>query len=430
MKDGAQASLIIERGHDRPAPAIRAERWRRAVDGRFRALPPVGAPIPFAAVLVAIARTAAPSASAWGRLAARLTAAVGCRDWIFTVSGRSALAVALAALSQQRPDRDEVIVPAYTSYSVPAAVVKAGFTVRLCDIEGDTLGLAPDAVEAAITKRTLAIVAHHLYGLPCRIHALRRIADLEGVPLVEDAAQGMGLRCRAQPGGATGHVVVFSVSRGKTLPGAGGGIIGMNDPALAAACRDRVRGRRRAGHDLARMVQAAAMAAFLHPTLYWMPAAVPWLGLGRSIFDPGFEVAPMTAFQRELFAALLPHEARLRRTRQARAALLAEALAGSGLRVLWPRPDDEGAFLRLAVLAPTAAVRGRLLHRLREAGLGATEGFPLPLERLEPLRPWLAGSSSCPTAEEISRRLITLPTHAWVTARDAGRIAEEVRRCA
>jgi dTDP-4-amino-4,6-dideoxygalactose transaminase len=397
---------------------------------RVRVLPPVGAPIPYRAVARGLAGCLTPEKTA-ERLAEALGKSFGLRHWVFVSSGRAALSAALMALKEQRPGRDEVVVPAFTSYSVPAGVARAGLRIRLCDIERETLGLAPDALEPALNDRTLCVLADHLYGLPARMDAVCDIARSRGVPVIEDAAQAMGIRCRNRWGGATGDLGVFSASRGKILPGAGGGLIGTNDARMAEACRRLVPragpGRwKNAGHALESLI----MASFMPPSRYWLPASLPFLKLGQSSYDPVFSVDPMSGFQLALLEQLFSSLNRIRDGRRSQAMQVRTLLEPEDLVVLWPRRGDEGAFLRLPVLLPDAGRRRRLLAEFRRRGLGVVGGYPHALSRLPDIRSVLAGGQDgCPVAEEIAQRIVTIPTHPWADQSDYRAIRDVVRQC-
>ena len=416
--------------HDDVGRAARGTVTGQEGGRRVRVLPPVGAPIPYRALArgVAACFTGAKTAE---RLAGALARSFGLRQWIFLSSGRAALSVALLAWKEQRPGRDEVVVPAYTSYSVPAAVARAGLRIRLCDIERETLGLAPDALESAINERTLCVLADHLYGLPARMDAVCDIARSRGVPVIEDAAQAMGIRCRNRWGGATGDLGVFSASRGKILPGAGGGLIGTNDGRLADACRRQIPRAvlgswKEAGHAL----ESVIMASFMPPSRYWVPASLPFLKLGQSSYDPVFSIAGMSGFQAALLGQLFPSLDGIREGRRSQAMQLRTLLEPENLIVLWPRRGDEGAFLRLPVLVPDAGRRQRLLEECRRRGLGVVGGYPQALSRLPDVQHVLAGGHvHCPVAEEISERIVTVPTHRWVEPCDFQAIRNVVRRC-
>lgn len=412
----------------------------RHVKRRRRMLPPTGGPIPYRSIFSSLRQSVKAAITDQSQpqsecetLSRRLTAGLGPQHWILTNSGRSALSLILMALRTRRPQCDEVVIPAYTSYSVPAAVVRAGLRVRLCDIEPQTLGLDPNALARTLHARTLCIVPHHLFGLPCRIREICDIAAVLGIPVVEDAAQGLGIRCEGRNGGMFGDASIFSISRGKNIPGAGGGLLGLQDEALAEACGTLLDGGTgNAAHPigLKGAIEALLMAWFIRPSWYWLPASLPFLRLGASRFDPAFSVSPMTRFQQALLAHLLPTAQNLQDGRQSRAVRLRQALHEAQVEVLWPRDGDTGAYLRLPILFPSHDMRVRVLNELTRRGLGSTEGYPLPLSRVAALRLFLAEPDvEYPVAEGVSHRLMTLPTHVWVTDRDIEDMTEVVAQC-
>jgi len=400
----------------------------------WRVLPPVGGTIPlrvvFDALLVSVAAKK-PERPTLGELLIKRT---DVKHWIYTNSGRSALSVVLMTLRELYPDRDEVVIPAYTSYSVPAAVVRAGLRVRLCDVEMETLGLSPKALGQAITSKTLCVVPNHLYGVPCQIKAICETARERHVPVLEDAAQAMGATSGGQAIGSFGDVAIFSLSRGKCLPAAGGGLIGTNDETLAERCRrlsENAERQVRKPIGLGAALETVLIALFIRPSLYWMPASLPLLKLGRSIYDPAFPIGPLSRFQEALAGRLLSAFEELRDVRQKNALRLREAM-GDVPRcvVIWPRTDDQGAFLRVPVLL-RPATRGAVLCELKREGLGAIEGYPLPLSEVPGIRPHLAGpDQDFPNARELSRQLMSLPTHPWVSSADIAGITEVLKQWA
>src|SRR5208283_2741797 len=81
-------------------------------------------------------------------------------------SGKAALAIALRALKSMTPWKDEVIIPAYTCYSVPSAIIRAGLKIALCDLDPSCLDFDYDQLEKTINDKTLCIVPTHLFGIP------------------------------------------------------------------------------------------------------------------------------------------------------------------------------------------------------------------------------------------------------------------------
>lgn len=129
---------------------------------------------------------------------------------------------------------DEVIVPSNTYIATWLAVSCAGAAPVPVEPDVGTYNIDPQRVSAAITPRTRAILAVHLYGLPADMAALREIADRHGLKLVEDAAQAHGARYRGRRTGALGDAAGFSFYPGKNLGALGdGGAITTDDSTLA-----------------------------------------------------------------------------------------------------------------------------------------------------------------------------------------------------
>jgi UDP-4-amino-4-deoxy-L-arabinose-oxoglutarate aminotransferase len=87
---------------------------------------------------------------------------------------------------------DEVITPSQTWVSTLNMIVLLGATPVMIDVDKDTLMVTPEAVEAAITPRTKAIIPVHYAGAPCDIDAIHAIGERHGIPVIEDAAHAAG----------------------------------------------------------------------------------------------------------------------------------------------------------------------------------------------------------------------------------------------
>src|SRR5207249_4359589 len=101
-----------------------------------------------------------------------------------------------------------------------------------------TFNVDPARLEAAVTPRTRAVIPVHLHGLPAAMDRICAIARKHDLLVVEDAAQAQGARFAGRPTGSLGHLGVFSLNVEKNIPTCGElGLLTMDDPALAAACR-------------------------------------------------------------------------------------------------------------------------------------------------------------------------------------------------
>ncbi len=179
----------------------------------------------------------------WGRLAGKETetfenqfaAAHDARHGIAMNSGTTALRIALTAADIDVGD--EVIVPAYTFIATASAVVEAGAIPVFVDIDPDTYNIDPQAIEAAVTPRTRAIMPVHFAGRPANMDALQKIAQKHDLIIIEDAAQAWGASWKNRPVGAIGAAGCFSFQSSKNVNCGEGGIILTNDDTIAKFAR-------------------------------------------------------------------------------------------------------------------------------------------------------------------------------------------------
>lgn len=142
------------------------------------------------------------------------------------------IGLALRMLAHQRPERSQVIVPAYICPSVPQAVAAVGLQVRYVDV-GDDLNLSLDSVRQALNADTLAVIAPHMYACPAPIEAIEALCSEAGVFLVDDAAQVVGVRVGGRLLGTFGDVGVISFAQSKTVVTGirgSGGVLLVNRP--------------------------------------------------------------------------------------------------------------------------------------------------------------------------------------------------------
>jgi perosamine synthetase len=366
---------------------------------------PGGSPIP----LRALGRVLA-GRDAEAELCAGLAQRVGAREVTLHASGREALRVAFAYLAE-RSGRREVVVPAYVCFSVPAAAVAAGLSVRLVDVDEsgriDARSLAQLPLENAA-----ALVVANLFGVAEPLRDVLPLARAAGVALVDDAAQALGARSAEGPAGGRGELGVLSFGRAKPLSALGGGAI--------AWPGDPPRGVRHAPvtpRPLPAALRALAYDAVRWPAVLGVLARIPALGIGETVYDTDFTRGPVPGAALCLAHALLPELEAGNRERAQVAAELVTALRDTGFRPIAADPGATAVYPRLGVVAPSAAAREAALGALRP--LGASRFYPSSLAQVVPLRAHLAGAGVHPGAEQLASRLFTLPTHAAVRAQIA-----------
>lgn len=165
-----------------------------------------------------------------GRFEDAFKAHLGVAFAIATSSCTGALHMGLAALGIG--PGDEVILADTNWIASAAPIVHLGATPVFVDILPDTWCLDPAAVRAAITPRTKAILAVHIYGNLCDMDALLAIGEEYGIPVIEDAAEALGSEYHGRRAGSMGRFATFSFHGTKTVTTGEGGMFVTNDPDL------------------------------------------------------------------------------------------------------------------------------------------------------------------------------------------------------
>jgi len=382
----------------------------------FTRLAPGGSPIS-AASLRALFRDQHPEDTLRRELSDRLAG----RVLTLHASGRDALRVAFGWLATST-DRNEIAIPAYSCFSIPAAAVAAGLRVRLVDIE-ITGQLAPASLAHLPLERVAAVVVANLFGVPEAIGDVAKLARQSGARVIDDAAQTLGGASPEGRVGARSEIGLLSFGRGKPVPALGGGALVWREAPPEGAVPDAAE-------------QPKRWAALLRATLYdvarlpWVLralSAIPALGIGATDYDPAFARGPMPGAAVALAAALLPELDAANRARLQQASALAQRLNDdTDFTALLAAHGDTGIYPRLGVLAPTPAERDAAVAALRP--LGASAMYPTTLDEISALRPHLVGETHCPGAREFCARLLTLPTHAGMHERHLEALVGTLRK--
>lgn len=161
---------------------------------------------------------------------------VGASCCVGVGNGTDALEIAIEALDI--PLGSEIIVPANSFIASSEAVTRSGHKVVFADVDSESYVLSIESVKNLITSKTKAIIAVHLYGHPCDMDELTKLAKQHGIYIIEDCAQAHGSEYKGQRIGGLGHVAVFSFYPGKNLGAYGdGGAITTSNVSLADQCR-------------------------------------------------------------------------------------------------------------------------------------------------------------------------------------------------
>ena len=298
--------------------------------------------------------------------------AIGC------ASGTDALLLPIRALDLE--PGDEVITTPFTFFATAGAIHNAGGRPVFVDIDPATYNILPEAIEAAVTPRTRAVIPVHLFGQMAPVEAILPIAERHGLAVIEDAAQSIGARRQIdgawRMAGELGTVGTLSFFPSKNLGGFGdGGMIVTQDDALAERLR-RLRlhgGAKQYFHD-----------------------------------EVGYN-SRLDTIQAAVLLAKLPHLAEWSDARRRNAARYDEAFTGHA-DVCPPHTDRANTHIynQYTIRVPR---RDQLQARLKERGIATAIYYPLPLH----LQPCFADlgytEGSMPAAEATATSVISLPVY-------------------
>ncbi len=286
---------------------------------------------------------------------------------------------------------DEVIVPDLTFVATANAVILAGATPVFVDVEPRTLGLDAAAVRAALSPRTRALIAAHLYGGAADMVSLRAVADEHGLFLLEDAAQGIGVRLGGRHVGTFGDAGVLSFYGNKTITTGEGGAILTSDGRLAERCyRLKNHGRLEKG-------------VFVHDEV----------GFNFSFTEMQ---AALGLAQLRRLERVIAEKARIRRYYAAR-------LGQSGLRVQEYPPDVSPVYWFTNVFCDDAAA---VSAALAAQGVQSRRFF-LPLH-MQPCYRNLP-PADCPQSRRLYETGLSLPSGCTLTERELDRVCRAIENC-
>ncbi|HEY8550224.1 MAG TPA: DegT/DnrJ/EryC1/StrS family aminotransferase [Vicinamibacterales bacterium] len=399
---------------------------------RLRHVAPAGSPIR-AVDLLRWSRTLVGVRDPERQLGEAIASRFGFPRVAVTCTGRAGLTLLCEAVAVLAPpDRREVIVPSYTCFSVPASIVKAGLRPHVVDVDPLTFDYDVSRLERVDFSKVAAIVATSLYGYPSDLQTLSRIAADRQVLLIDDAAQAMGARLHGRYLGGWGDAGLLSFDKGKAVAAIDGGAMVLTNPAIADVIARRMPALEGPdGREVAMQgVKLLAYATLLRPSLYWIPNGIPQLGLGETRYTTDFRVGLPGRTLASLALTMLERLPEFVESRRKNAQALLEALADSR-HVQLPRahPGAEPTFLRLPVLVRDRETQQAVIATLRSAGIGATGSYPSSLADVPLLRPSLAGDfAHVAGGRSIAERIVTLPTHPYVTGRDITRMIDTLTR--
>jgi len=327
---------------------------------------------------------------------------LGLPHTVAVTSCTSAMQMALLAGGVQ--PGDEVITTTLTFIGTPNAVLMAGATPVLADVDRGTGNIDPGAVEAAVTEHTKAIMPVHLYGQMCDMDALREVADRHGLFIVEDAAHTIEAKWNGKPPGHYGEYAAFSFYATKNITsGEGGAITVRNEKQYELLNMLRLHGFNQLAvdrytssyekYDIGMFGWKCNMDSIHAAILIEQLKKIGEFGeRRREIFDR----------YTEAFSAM------------------------DGIELHTIRPEAEHAYHLLTILVDPAS-RDAVMTGLQERGVGVSINF-VPIHQMTYYRERFGFRDGMfPAAEDIGARTISLPLYPKLTGEEVEYVIEAVR---
>ena len=311
----------------------------------------------------------------------------GVEHAIGVANGTEAITIALRAMGVG--PGDEVVVPSFTFYASAEAIPPTGARPVFCDIDPDTYCVTAETVRAALTPRTKAVIAVHLFG------NVAPIAEIEalGVPVLEDAAQAAGSTQGARRPGALGTAATFSFFPSKNLGCFGdGGMITTGDAQVAERARTL---RFHGSHDKVSYEQV------------------------------GYN-SRLDELQAAILRVQLPHLDDWADGRRRTGEHYEQAGLGELVRLPRPTEDASPAWHLYVVGATDADHAERLEAALAAADIGHKPYYRTPVHRQPPMRQW-ANGVELPATEQAARTHMAIPMSPMLTREQVDEVVAAVR---
>lgn len=308
------------------------------------------------------------------------------RHAIATSSGTSALYLAL--LANGIGPGAEVITTPFTFIASVSAIIHAGATPVLVDIDEDTFNIDPSLIESAITPATSAILPVHLYGYPCDMDPIMEIANRHNLLVIEDAAQAVGATYKGKPVGSFG-TGCFSLYATKNATAGEGGMITTDDSSIADRCR---------------LLRSHGMRSRYH---------YETLGYNLRMSDIHAAIAVVQMGRLREFTA----------KRRSNAAYLSSHITTFPTPTV--REGYDHAWHQYTIRAPGEYERGVAVQELRRKGIGTGIFYPSLVHGHAFIHRAIRGEW-LPVADRLSQQVFSLPVHPGLTKSDLEQIVQAV----
>ncbi|MFN3385577.1 MAG: DegT/DnrJ/EryC1/StrS family aminotransferase [Candidatus Thermochlorobacter sp.] len=329
--------------------------------------------------------------AAVGELECALSKYLGLRFAVGCANGTDALQIALMSLGIGRGD--EVITTPFTFAATVEAILLVGATPRYVDIDARTFNLCADALEAAITPQTRAILPVHLYGQAAEIDKIVEIATQHGLDVIEDNAQSFGADYKGRKVGTFGRISTTSFFPAKNLGAFGdAGAIFTDDEELF--------------WKIKMIAQHGARVRYQHELL----------GINSRL----------DTIQAAVLKVKLRYLDEFNAARRHAADLYDHYLQDANLQLPYRHPNGTHIFHQYTILLPEPKMRDGLQQFLSTHGIPTSVHYPIPLNLQKAFLDARYPKGSLPVAESVAARVLSLPMHTELDEEQIAFISEKI----
>lgn len=345
---------------------------------------------------------------------------LGVKHSISVGNGTDALIIALKALGIG--EGDEVITTPYTFFATAESISIVGATPVFVDVDIDTYNIDPEKIEEKITDKTKAIMPVHIFGQPCDMDSINKIAKKYNLKVIEDACQAIGAEYKGKMIGGISDIACFSFFPTKNLGCAGdGGMIVTNDDELATICRAlKAHGSgengKKAYNLLNNIVEEVEEDRATDNTVYNPLKYYNYLIGHNSRLD---EV------QAAILRIKLPLLDGWNEKRRENAKFYNQQLSNTGL--VTPHEDDYVKHVYHMYILQSEK-REELVEFLRENGISTGIYYPVPIHLQKAYTKLGYKEGSLPNAEYLSKRTFAIPMFAELTNEEKEYIVENLKK--
>jgi len=358
---------------------------------------------------------------------------IGVEDAVTVPSGRAGFRFLFDSLGLE--PGAEVICSAFGYPVVPFIVKSMGYDLKFVDCEMDTLGMDPRRLSEACTKGTAAVIATHLYGVPCRIQEIVEICAANNAKLIEDCAHSYGATVNSRKVGSFGDAGCFSFETSKVINTMGGGMVTLSDAEVGKRLRALTAAEPRNGFKwLARRLLKTTFEAAVTNKLLFNLGVYQMLRVASSAdgdedrFASGYQgdevslkgkMGRYTNYQARLgLRQLKTIDARNRR-RTANAERLIRQLDGK-IAIQEPISMDEGNYSNFMLVTVLASKLSELAAAMLRRGIDSKHLYMRDCSRM------FEGDRPFPNAARAEKEVLHLPAYPEMSDADVDRVAVAV----